>query len=53
MFRTQSTARTVGWCLMLVCTVAGVAVLIRAEFLLRELDRRTGSAGTETDDHRP
>jgi hypothetical protein len=52
-FRTQSTARTVGWCLMLVCTVAGVAVLIRAEFLLRELDRRTGSAGTETDDHRP
>lgn len=52
-FHHESTSQAVGWCVMLACTLAGVALLIRAEFLFRALDRRTGSAGTEPDDQQP
>jgi drug/metabolite transporter (DMT)-like permease len=49
-FHTQSTSQAIGWCLMLVCTVAAVAVLVRAEFLFRALDRIPARPGPERDD---
>lgn len=52
-FRTESTAQEIGWCLILACTVAAVAVLTRAEFLFRALDRHPGSVSTEPDDRQP
>lgn len=39
-FRHESTSQAVGWCVMLACTVFGVGLLVRAEFLIRALNRR-------------
>jgi hypothetical protein len=50
-FRHESIAETVGWCVMLVSAFAAVGALIRAELLIRKLDRRTVSDVTEPDGH--
>ncbi|GAA2345628.1 hypothetical protein [Streptomyces violaceusniger] len=47
-FRTESTWHAIAWSVMLTGTVAFIAVLIRAELLIRRLDRRTNSDASET-----
>jgi hypothetical protein len=51
-FHHESTAQAVGWCVMLARTVAGICLLVRAELLIRTLDRRTSDA-TDSDHHQP
>ncbi|KOT48393.1 MULTISPECIES: hypothetical protein [Streptomyces] len=46
--RTESTWQAVGWLVMLAGTVAAIAMLIRAERLLRRLERQTDSDVSET-----
>ncbi|WP_037905024.1 hypothetical protein [Actinacidiphila yeochonensis] len=40
-FRHESVSQTVGWCVMLACTVIGVGLLVRVELLIRALDHRS------------
>ncbi|MFI2241189.1 hypothetical protein [Streptomyces chrestomyceticus] len=46
--RTESTWKVIGWLVMLVGTVVFNAALIRAERLLRRLERQTDSSASET-----
>ncbi|MFB7274186.1 hypothetical protein [Streptomyces sp. NPDC056244] len=46
--RTESVGRAVAWSIVLIGTVAFLTVLVRAELLIRSLDRRTGSDASET-----
>jgi hypothetical protein len=39
-FHHESNAQAVGWCIMLACTVFGIGLLVRAELLIRAMDRR-------------
>ncbi|GAA3808607.1 hypothetical protein ACFQ0G_53225 [Streptomyces chiangmaiensis] len=41
--RTESTWQAAAWLVMLAATVTGIAVLIRAELLLRRLERQPDS----------
>lgn len=46
--RTESTWEAAAWLVMLAATITGVAVLIRAELLLRRLERPANSDASET-----
>ncbi|MFJ8755258.1 hypothetical protein ACIREO_39025 [Streptomyces sp. NPDC102441] len=46
--RTESTWQAAAWLVMLAATVTGIAVLIRAELLLRRLERPANSDVSET-----
>jgi NADH:ubiquinone oxidoreductase subunit 6 (subunit J) len=46
--RTESTWQAAAWLVMLAATVTGVTLLIRAELLLRRLERPTNSDVSET-----
>ncbi|MFK4272511.1 hypothetical protein [Streptomyces milbemycinicus] len=48
MFRTESTWQAIAWLVMLVGTVTFIAVLIRAELLIRRLGRQPNSDASET-----
>ncbi|MEU5109731.1 hypothetical protein AB0H07_47135 [Streptomyces sp. NPDC021354] len=47
-FRAESTWQAIAWLVMLVGTVAFIAVLIRAELLIRRLDQQPNSDASET-----
>ncbi|MEU3188672.1 hypothetical protein ABZ707_31415 [Streptomyces sp. NPDC006923] len=47
-FRNESTWQAVAWSIMLVGTVAFIAVLIRAERLIRSLDRHADNDTSES-----
>ncbi|WP_086705722.1 hypothetical protein [Streptomyces antimycoticus] len=47
-FRTESTWQAAAWLVMLAATVTGLVVLVRAELLIRRLDRRTNGDASET-----
>ncbi|MGK3110646.1 hypothetical protein [Streptomyces sp. WAC05858] len=42
-FRTESTWQAAAWLVMLAATVTGIAALIRAELLIRRLERQPDS----------
>ncbi|PLW71451.1 hypothetical protein C0036_17760 [Streptomyces sp. DJ] len=46
--RTESTWQAAAWLLMLTATAVGVAVLIRAELLVRRLERTSNGDVSET-----
>ncbi|MCQ9132849.1 hypothetical protein [Streptomyces hilarionis] len=46
--RTESTWQAAAWLFMLAATLTGIAALIRAELLLRRMDRDTHSDVPET-----
>ncbi|MYS32584.1 hypothetical protein K388_07279 [Streptomyces sp. KhCrAH-43] len=46
--RTESTWQAAAWLFMLAATVTGIAVFIRAELLLRRLERPANSDVSET-----
>ncbi|MFF9593843.1 hypothetical protein ACF1FX_32445 [Streptomyces sp. NPDC014646] len=46
--RTESTWQAAAWLLMLTATAVGVAVLIRAELLVRRLERTSNGDGSKT-----
>lgn len=46
-FRNESTWQAIGWSVMLIGTVGFIAVLIRAERLIRSLNQRTRSDVSE------
>lgn len=46
--RTESTWQAAAWLLMLAATAGGVAVLIRAELLVRRLERTSNGDVSET-----
>ncbi|GLF99865.1 hypothetical protein [Streptomyces yaizuensis] len=46
-FRTEPTAKAVAWSVMLIGTLAFIAVLIRPELLLRSWKRRAGGGASE------
>ncbi|MDV9186855.1 hypothetical protein R6L23_01160 [Streptomyces sp. SR27] len=45
--RTESTVKSIAWLFMLICAIAGVAVFVRAEVLLRRLERQAGNGAHE------
>jgi uncharacterized membrane protein len=46
--RTESTWKAAAWLLMLAATITAIAALIRAELLLRRLERTPNSDVSET-----
>ncbi|MFF9221674.1 hypothetical protein [Streptomyces viridosporus] len=46
--RTESTWPAAAWLVMLAATITGIAVLLRAELLVRRLERDTRSDASET-----
>ncbi|MFE7958624.1 hypothetical protein [Streptomyces sp. NPDC057413] len=46
--RTESTWQAAAWLVMLAATVTGIAMLLRAELLIRRLERDTRSDASET-----
>ncbi|MFE2609466.1 hypothetical protein ACFXDI_40465 [Streptomyces mirabilis] len=46
--RTESTWQAAAWLVMLAATITGIAALIRAELLLRRLERPANSDASET-----
>ncbi|WP_329536845.1 hypothetical protein OG568_50470 (plasmid) [Streptomyces sp. NBC_01450] len=47
-FRTESTWQAVAWLVMLAATVTAIAALVRAELLLRRLERLANSDTSAT-----
>ena len=52
-FRHESTLQAISWCVMLALTIVCVGLLVRAELLIRALDRRLTSDSAGSDRRQP